>query len=202
MEVYVKTVCTFACQWQCKEWQAQLTVLSSGLYCVNSGLCVTKKCGNNSNSVTNPLMSVPLEPESSAICTMTHLTIISRHFEAVFPHSLSLGYQTSSSTGTVCLLGCMWRMKIGQSSSNIPTPHSPSIITLFNHPHNHLSQRFSLGTRGWSICFLGPCFHPQALLLSLYPLWTQSASAAAPLSHTNSITTVTKTHHAYPFSCL
>lgn len=84
MEVYVKTVCTFACQWQCKEWQAQLTVLSSGLYCVNSGLCVTKKCGNNSNSVTNPLMSVPLEPESSAICTMTNLTIISRHFEAVF----------------------------------------------------------------------------------------------------------------------
>lgn len=75
--------CTFACQWQCQEWQTQFTVLSSGLYCINSGLCITKKCNNN-NSVTNPLMSVPLEPESSAICTMTHLTIISRHFEAVF----------------------------------------------------------------------------------------------------------------------
>lgn len=60
----------------------------------------------------------------------------------------------------LCLLEWIWRMKIGQSSSNIPTPHSPSIITFFNHPHNHLSQRFSLGTRGWSICFLGPCFHP------------------------------------------
>lgn len=122
-------------------------------------------------------MSVPLEPESSAICTVTHLTTISHHLEAVFgsvPLSLPPGHQTSSSsssTGTVCLLPCLWRMKIGQSSSNIPTPHPPSIITLFSHPHNHLSQRFSLGTRGWSICFLGPCFRPQALLLSLYPLW-------------------------------
>lgn len=114
-------------------------------------------------------MSVPLEPESSAICTMTHLTIISRHFEAVFgnappqplpgiPDLLLLLLHWHSSA---CLLEWIWRMKIGQSSSNIPTPPpSPSIITFFNHPHNHLSQRFSLGTRGWSICFLGPCFHP------------------------------------------
>lgn len=102
----------------------------------------------------------------------------------MFPLSLSLGNQTSSSsssTGTACLLGCIRRMKIGQSLSNTPTPHSPSIITFFNHPHNRLSQRFSLGTRGWSICFLGLCFHPQASV-SVYPPSGHSQPLLIPLS--------------------
>lgn len=81
-----------------------------------------------------------------------------------------------------------WKLDKAPPISQPPTlpPLSRSLTT----PYNRLSQRFSLGTRGWSICFLGPCFHPQAPVLSLCPPWTQSASAdsvCVPLSHTYSI---------------
>lgn len=93
----------------------------------------------------------PREPVSTAICTVTHSTVISRHLQAAFGRlclHLAPGYQASSSGRDPC-----WGVALGKRLDNVAPISRPTPSLSMHHyipaapPHQLLPQRFRPETR-------------------------------------------------------